>query len=60
MIKEEERLFPMIKEYLRNPLVYLGNEVMKVIGLIKYEHIVAGEILQSLYRETNGYIIPNW
>ncbi|HDJ1466719.1 TPA: hypothetical protein PPO51_002461 [Clostridioides difficile] len=50
----------MIKEYLRNPLVYLGNEVMKVIGLIKYEHIVAGEILQSLYRETNGYIIPNW
>ncbi|MFL8799745.1 MULTISPECIES: iron-sulfur cluster repair di-iron protein [unclassified Clostridioides] len=60
LIKEEEELFPMIKEYLEEPSVYLRDEIMKMIGVIEYEHTVAGEILQSLYRETNGYNIPDW
>ena len=58
LIKEEEELFPMIKEYLKDPSVELRDSIMKFIGVIENEHTNAGHILQDLYRETNGYKAP--
>lgn len=58
LIKEEEELFPMIKEYLINKSPKLRDEIMQFIGVIENEHTGAGHILQDLYRETNGYKTP--
>lgn len=60
LIKEEEELFPMIREYTKNPSKELRDSIMKFIGVIENEHTGAGHILQDLYRETNGYKTPEW
>lgn len=58
LIKEEEELFPMIKEYFKNPSEELRDSIMKFVEVIENEHTGAGHILQYLYRETNGYKAP--
>lgn len=60
LTKEEEELFPMIREYTKNPYKELRDSIMKFIGVIENEHTGAGHILQDLYRETNGYKVPEW
>ncbi|MDY6011359.1 iron-sulfur cluster repair di-iron protein [Clostridium sp.] len=60
LIKEEEELFPMIREYTKNPSKELRDSIMKFIGVTENEHTGAGHILQDLYRETNGYKTPEW
>lgn len=60
LTKEEEELFPMIREYTKNPSKELRDSIMKFIGVIENEHTGAGHILQDLYRETNGYKVPEW
>lgn len=60
LTKEEEELFPMIREYTKNPSKELRDSIMKFIGVIENEHTGAGHILQDLYRETNGYKTPEW
>ena len=58
LIKEEETVFPQIRDYLENPdssqlirIVELNNELMK-------EHDGAGDVLKELRKVTDQYSVP--
>jgi regulator of cell morphogenesis and NO signaling len=58
LIKEEELLFPLIKEYEKNPSDKELAKVLKVMSEIENEHENAGDILKEMRRITKGYIVP--
>ena len=58
LIKEEQILFPLIKEYEKNPSEDKLNEVIKVMEETEGEHDNAGDILKELRRLTNHYELP--
>ena len=58
LIKEEEILFPMIKEYDTNPSDALLEKIAAVVKETEEEHEGAGDILKELRRITEDYIIP--
>ncbi|WP_194192135.1 iron-sulfur cluster repair di-iron protein [Clostridium chrysemydis] len=60
LIKEENDLFPMIFDYLDNRSEKKRDEIFSYIGVIESEHRGAGHILSDLYRETDGYKLPEW
>ena len=60
LTKEENDLFPMIAEYVETKDSKTRDKIFEYIGVIESEHRGAGHILQDLYRETDGYKLPNW
>lgn len=58
LIKEEEILFPLIKEYEKIPSTDLLNKIRTVIKETEEEHEAAGDILKELRKITNDYMVP--
>lgn len=58
LIKEEELLFPMIKEYEADPLEALLKRIGSVVRETEDEHEAAGDILKELRNVTENYILP--
>ena len=58
LIKEEESLFPLIRQYGSNPGTELLARINKVIGELEGEHEGAGNILKELRKITEDYDVP--
>ncbi len=58
LIKEEEILFPMIKEYDRNPSLEMVGRIASTIKELEDEHEGAGGILKELREITQNYTLP--
>jgi regulator of cell morphogenesis and NO signaling len=58
LIKEEQILFPMIKEYYKNPSTEMVGRIAAVIKEIEDEHEGAGGILKELREITGNYTTP--
>ncbi len=54
LIKEEEILFPLIKEYDKNQ----SNKIFEVMEETEDEHETAGNVLKELRKITNDYQVP--
>ncbi len=60
LIKEEEELFPLIKEYEKTQDKETLKRVLKIMGDTEDEHDAAGDILKSLRKLTNNYTLPEF
>jgi len=58
LIKEEELLFPMVREYEQKPSNELLEEVRRVARETEDEHESAGGILKELRKAAGNYEIP--
>lgn len=58
LIKEEEILFPMIKEYEKKPSKNQLEKTVAVLDELEKEHSGAGDLLKELRRITNHYSTP--
>jgi len=58
LIKEEEILFPLIKEYSKDPGAELLARINKVKSDLEEEHEGAGNILKELRKITEDYKVP--
>lgn len=58
LIKEEEILFPLIKEYEKNPTDSLLPKIRETIQDIENEHTAAGDILKEIRSITEQYVTP--
>lgn len=58
LIKEEELLFPLIKEYDRSPSSELLSKISEVMKGTEDEHEAAGDILKELRRLTDNFTTP--
>ncbi len=58
LIKEEEILFPMIKDYDNKPSMEMVNRVASVIRELEDEHEGAGGILKELREITGNFTAP--
>ncbi|OGO77750.1 MAG: iron-sulfur cluster repair di-iron protein [Clostridiales bacterium GWB2_37_7] len=58
LIKEEEILFPKIKQYEKDPSPELLNKALKTITELENEHTGAGDVLKELRRITDQYMTP--
>ncbi len=59
LLKEEQILFPLIKEYDINPSVNQLQKINEVINETEEEHEGAGDILKELRKITNDFKVPN-
>lgn len=58
LIKEEEILFPMIKEYEDKPTSELLSKIKSVMKETEDEHETAGGVLKELRQITDNYTVP--
>lgn len=58
LIKEEEILFPILKENEGNPSAELLERISKVLKELEDEHEGAGDILKELRKITQDYKVP--
>lgn len=58
LVKEEELLFPLIKEYEKNQNTNKLKEIYKVMKETEDEHDSAGDILKEMRRLTGNYTVP--
>ncbi|CAH2214690.1 iron-sulfur cluster repair di-iron protein [Tepidibacter aestuarii] len=58
LIKEEEVLFPLIKEYEKNPSKETKEKAIATMNETEDEHDKAGDILKEIRRVTNKYEVP--
>ncbi len=58
LLKEEEILFPIIKEYEANPAEELRLKAVEVMTETEDEHEGAGDILKEMREITNNYTCP--
>jgi len=58
LIKEETILFPIIKEYEKNPSQELLDKGIKVMRETENEHEGAGDIIKELRKITNQFTAP--
>jgi regulator of cell morphogenesis and NO signaling len=58
LIKEEEIVFPLIKEYEKNNSNEVLDKALKTITELEDEHEGAGDILKELREVTDGYSVP--
>lgn len=59
LIKEEELLFPLIKEYDQEPSKELLAKISNVMNETESEHEAAGDILKELRRITKDFVVPD-
>lgn len=57
-IKEEQEVFPLIKEYVEHPTEQLLKDIHEANGGLEEEHEVAGDLLKRMRTVTNGYELP--
>lgn len=60
LIKEEEELFPIIKEYEKTKNSETLKQVLKMLEDTEDEHDAAGDILKNLRKLTNNYTLPEY
>ena len=58
LIKEEEMLFPKIREAQNNPASGNGEEIRKLVNETEEEHETAGAVLKELRDITSDYTVP--
>lgn len=58
LLKEEEILFPMIKDCVNNAKARELDEIMLIVKETEDEHEAAGDILKELRRITEDYQVP--
>lgn len=58
LIKEEEMLFPRIKEYEENKNEETLNDIIAVMLETENEHDAAGDLIKALRKTTNGFKAP--
>lgn len=58
LIKEEEILFPLIKEYEKKSTSEMLEKIKTVTNDIESEHEQAGDIIKELRKITNHYALP--
>lgn len=58
MIKEEQDLFPLIKQYDENPTPELLQEIQRIDRAMEEEHDSAGDLLKHMNEITNGFVPP--
>jgi len=58
LIKEEEILFPLVKDYAQDPSAHKLNHLRQVLEEVEGEHDGAGDILKTLRRLTQDYTLP--
>lgn len=58
LLKEEEVLFPMIKEYEEDPSEETREKALKVLDETESEHDEAGDIIKEIRRITDGFKVP--
>lgn len=58
MIKEESEVFPLIKEYEKNPNDKLKQHIHSANGGLEDEHEATGNILKRMREITNGFEPP--
>src|SRR5699024_1556050 len=58
-IKEEEEVFPLIKEYEENPSNELLEQIHTANGGLENEHDASGDILKRMREITNGFQPPS-
>jgi len=57
-IKEENEVFPLIKEYVNNPSDELLEKIRIANGDLEEEHDVTGDLLKKMREITNGFQTP--
>jgi len=57
-LKEEREVFPLIKQYEKNPNDVLLEEIRIANGGLEDEHDVSGNLLKEMRKLTNGYELP--
>lgn len=60
LIKEEEDLFPLIKQYEKTKDKKTLNEVLTILEDTEAEHDAAGDILKDLRKLTDNYTLPEY
>lgn len=60
LIKEEEELFPLIKEYEKTKDSNTLDSVLKMLEDTQDEHDAAGDLLKDLRKLTNNYTLPEY
>ncbi len=60
LIKEEEELFPLIKEYEKTQDQETLKKVLKMMEDTEDEHDAAGNILKDLRKLTSNYTLPEY
>jgi len=58
LVKEEELIFPMIKEYEEQKTNYNKEKLLKLINELESEHTGAGDIIKELREVTDHYKVP--
>ncbi len=58
LIKEEEVLFPLIRQYEQNPSEELRAKAAAELNDLESEHQSAGDILKEMRAITDGYTLP--
>lgn len=58
LVKEEEILFPMLKQYGSTPSERILNDIGKVMAETEGEHETAGTVLKELRKVTGEYTVP--
>lgn len=58
IIQEEEIVFPMIKEYEKNPSIMQLNRLKDIFGTLEEDHVTNTEILSTIREVTNNYRVP--
>jgi len=57
-IKEDNEVFPLVKEYEKDPNESLRKEIHEANGTLEDEHDIAGNILKKIRRITNDFTPP--
>lgn len=58
LIKEEEEIFPLIKQWEANPSQELLEKTVRAIGELEREHSAAGDLLKEMRQVTDHYKLP--
>lgn len=57
-IKEDNEVFPLIKEYEKKPSEGLLQRIREANGELENEHDIAGDLLKKMRNITNGFTLP--
>jgi len=58
LVKEEENLFPLIKEYEVNHSGEIKEKILEFINSTEDEHDIAGNLFKELENVTNNFLAP--
>ncbi len=59
LIKEEEIVFPLLKDYAENPSSSKLNKIVDLNGELRKEHDGAGDVVKELRKVTDHYSVPS-